>query len=209
MLVELHCHSRFSDGLPAVEQIMLRAARGLGAIAITDHDTLAGYRAARKLKLDILLIPALEITSTDGHILALGVNSIVQPRMTAAETIDAIHGQGGIAIAAHPFGGMTRPSITNEDALRKMDAIEVLNGGTFMRQNNLAYQLAKKLRMPMTSGSDAHLLKNVGRFSCEVKADSVDGILNAIKRGKVVLPERKTNSMELIIDKARKSLHIG
>lgn len=209
MLVELHCHSRFSDGLARVEEIMLVAARELGAIAITDHGTLDGYKAAKRLKPAVLLIPGAEITSQDGHIIALGINEIVKSNMPALDTVDAIHAQGGIAVAAHPFGGLTRPGIHAAEILKRMDAIEVLNGGTFMRQNSQAFALAQKLKKPKVSGSDAHLLKNVGSFACEIKADSIDDILSAIKRGRIKLPDRRTSAFSLIIDKTRRGIRIG
>ena len=209
MLVELHCHTRYSDGLASVEEIILKAARELGAIAITDHNTLAGYKVAKKLKMEVILIPGAEISSQDGHILALGIGENIEPHMPALDTIDAIHGQGGIAIAAHPFGGFTRPGINDSDIAKCMDAIEVLNGGTFMKQNNQAFALARKLKKPKVSGSDAHLLKNVGRFAFSIDTNDIDGILNSIKKGKVKLPNRRTSAFGLIIDKARRGLRIG
>src|SRR5688500_18499974 len=45
---DLHLHTRSSDGAFTPDEVVRRAkARGLGAIAITDHDTLAGYAPAR------------------------------------------------------------------------------------------------------------------------------------------------------------------
>ena len=208
MLVELHCHSRFSDGLARVEEIMIKAARELGAIAITDHDTLNGYRIAKRLRLDVLLIPAAEITSRDGHIIALGIHEKIEPYKDALETIDVIHAQGGIAIAAHPFGGVTRPGINDAEILRHMDAIEALNGGTLMKQNSQAFALARRLKKPMISGSDAHLLKNVGAFACMIDADSVDGIIDAIKNGKVKLPNKTTSYLGVVTDKLRRSFRL-
>jgi predicted metal-dependent phosphoesterase TrpH len=65
--LDLHVHSAASDGALAPEAVVRAAARGgLDVIALTDHDTTAGYAAALAagLELDVQVVPALEVSST-------------------------------------------------------------------------------------------------------------------------------------------------
>ena len=186
MKVELHCHTNHSDGLPTVEKVIRKAEACVDAIAITDHNTCSGYEKARKMKKNILLIPGVEVHATHnektGHILVIGSNDVkFRKYMDAHELIDNAHSAGAIAIVAHPFGGLFRPGFTEKEIVRKFDAIEVVNGMTFGPLNRKAMRLAKSLAMKMTAGSDAHALNMVGRYACEINADSIDGVIKAIK----------------------------
>ena len=109
---DIHIHTTFSDGLNEPEDIVnyVVANTDLSVIAITDHNTIDGARAAydywRKhhaafSRLEV--IKGIEVSSSDGHILALFVEEDIPRNMSPADTVDAIHEQGGLAIAAHPF----------------------------------------------------------------------------------------------------------
>ncbi|MBI4162969.1 MAG: PHP domain-containing protein [Candidatus Aenigmarchaeota archaeon] len=212
MLCELHCHSRYSDGLPTVEAILRQASKKVQALAITDHNTLAGYEHAKRLNLNnnLLLIPGVEITATkldEGkptptnyahafthkssnrlcHVLALGIQELKKgiALSSVTEIIDYIHSQAGIAIAAHPF--RQRQNIDVNKA-KLFDALEVINGNTFKEGNKKAKELALQLKIPMTSGSDAHLAIDVGKFAFQIEGSTTDEILKNIKKGRAVLP---------------------
>ena len=79
---DLHVHSRFSrDGESRVEEILKRAEQvGLDAIAITDHDTTEGYHHARLCKSRVLVIPGIEVSTRQGHLIVLGVDTPLPPR---------------------------------------------------------------------------------------------------------------------------------
>src|SRR5579864_9474354 len=104
---DLHMHTRYSDGRPTVRALLDHIARRtrLQVIAITDHDTIEGALEARALqaRYPFEVVVGEEISSREGHILALFLRQHVAPGMSAAETIAAIHEHGGLAIAAHPF----------------------------------------------------------------------------------------------------------
>ena len=133
MLTELHVHTHKSkgrkihvEGINSPEEIIKQAKKnGAEAIALTDHDTFT-YDQAKKYakKYDILLVPGEEITTLDGHLLAIGISEEVKPGLSLNETLDIIHNQGGIGIAAHPFDiakfGMRELAV-------KCDAVEVFN----------------------------------------------------------------------------------
>ncbi len=105
MKIDMHVHSRYSaDSLITLEDIVFYTKeRGLDGVAITDHDRLDG---ALKIaaKTELFIIPGIEVSSADGHILGLNVNEPISGRLGAQETVDRIHYAGGIAVACHPFG---------------------------------------------------------------------------------------------------------
>src|SRR3979409_2705805 len=105
---DLHMHTTSSDGWPTPHELVEHAARRarLDVIAVTDHDTIEGAlraqeHAAKRERVHVL--DGEEVSSRDGHIVALFIERRVRPGMSAAATVDAIHGQGGLAIAVHPF----------------------------------------------------------------------------------------------------------
>ncbi len=109
---DLHIHTTFSDGLMTPEAVVEYVATqtDLRVIAISDHDTIEGAMVARRYQQcypedfgHVEIIIASEITSRDGDILGLYLSSDVPAGMSAAETVEAIHAQGGLAIAVHPY----------------------------------------------------------------------------------------------------------
>ncbi len=210
MLVELHCHSNFSDGKASIEEILKYAKSiGLGAIAITDHDTGKGSDAALKLAKNygIIVIPGIEIKCRDrenditGEVIALGTNTAFTGDIPSVA--DKIHAAGGMAVAAHPFGGMWNPVFRNKEMIKEVDAVEVMNAAALPWRNNRARQAAERYKKPMVSGSDAHTLEELGKAACRISADSLDGILKAIKKGEVVLP-KNTSAFSVIKAKAKR-----
>ncbi|MBI4170146.1 MAG: PHP domain-containing protein [Candidatus Aenigmarchaeota archaeon] len=209
MLVELQCHSEYSgDTVLPVKDIIRKADAELGAIAITDHNSLGGYLAAKKMKKRVILIPGTEITCffgrQKGHLIALGVEYFPKKYFNRAgvfDVIDYVKSNAGITIVSHPFRS-AKYSFHQKDVWKKAEAIEVLNGNTLAFRNTRAYTQAKEMKKPMTSGSDAHILKAVGSYACGIEAESVDGILTAIKKGRVVLPQKSTNALDIILGSA-------
>ena len=104
MKADLHVHTMFSkDGRTTPEQLLKRAEElGIGCIAVTDHNE---FKAFDLLKDNgkIIIIPAEEVSSSEGHIVALGIDRVIPPRKSIQETIDLIHEAGGYAFAAHPY----------------------------------------------------------------------------------------------------------
>jgi predicted metal-dependent phosphoesterase TrpH len=105
---DLHIHSSCSDGRDGVEAILEAAIeKDLDGIAITDHDTLEGTFQAeaivRDKKIDLLVIPGVEVSTSDGHLLALGMRELPPKGRSPEETIEFVHHRGGIAIVSHPY----------------------------------------------------------------------------------------------------------
>lgn len=191
---DLHCHSRFSsDGVAEPEDIVAEARRkGLHGFAITDHNTcecVDYFERAGLLNQEgtpvggILIIPGQEITTSAGHLLALGVKIPDVKGISPQEAIEMIHSLGGLAVPPHPYD-FFRAGIREKLLLElDIDALEVFNAAsTLKRYNRQAYAFAKKYQLPMTASSDAHHADAVGVSYTRLDADefNVAGVLSAI-----------------------------
>ncbi len=187
MRFDLHIHSVHSgDSSNQVEGLLEACVRkGLSGVAIMDHNTLEGSRCAISLRREgLLIIPGMEISSAEGHILAYNVQEEVPRDLEVGETIDLIRAQGGIAVASHPYrlwSGLGEKNIKAND----FDAIEVHNGRSTPRHNELARKLAMQMCLPFTAGSDSHETITVGTAYFESKADchSVEDVIREILSG--------------------------
>lgn len=188
MKADLHIHTHHSgDNEQKLEEIFLMAKRlGLGAIGVTDHNTLkGGLEAKASAPPDLLVIPAVEVTSEEGHILAYNVYEDIPRGRTAAETIDIIHQLGGIAVAAHPYrmwSGLGSTVILRSS----FDAIEVMNGRNTREGNRKAMMLAERAHLPVTGGSDAHRAEKIGEALTIFPDDchTIEELMKAILDGR-------------------------
>ncbi|MBM3309054.1 MAG: PHP domain-containing protein [Candidatus Altiarchaeales archaeon] len=181
MRLDIHVHSNYSDGIPTPEEIVEYCKSiGLNGVAITDHDCIEGSLQACKLaSKDFTVIPGVEISAKEGHILALGIRELIEEDLSAEETVRRIHELGGIAIAAHPYDRYRRGV---GDLILKIpfDAVEVLNGHTFTNTKN-PEKIALQAKLPKVGGTDAHALGEIGNVSIVVEGNP----LEAIKKGQV------------------------
>ena len=175
--VDLHCHSSASfDSLSRPRDIVRAAAqRGLTHLAITDHERLDGALAARDAAPPgLTVIVGEEIRTRDGDIIGLYLQEPVPPGFSAKETIAAIHEQGGIAGAPHPFdrfrgSALRRPSSVAADDARvqtfvdELDYIEAFNARVpYPAANQRAAEFAHEHGLPGVASSDAHTVMEVG-----------------------------------------------
>lgn len=191
---DLHIHTVHSDGAASVAEVLahVAAAADLRVIAITDHDTIAGAREAQRLAPDfgIDVVVGEEVSTQDGHLLALFIEASLPAGRPAAETIAAIHAQGGLAIAPHPFDRSV-PSLGRMGLCRAgwdFDAIEGFNAGVIWperRSNLMAQQAAQAAGLPAVGGSDAHTLATVGQGYTLFPGASASDLYCAIKGGQV------------------------
>ena len=181
MRLDIHVHSCFSDGVPSPQEIVEHCKSiGLDGVAITDHDVIEGsLEALKHAGKDFLVITGMEVSSQEGHILALGIKKPVERGLSAAETIQRIHTLGGIAIAAHPYDRYRR-GVGDLILELPFDAVEVVNGHTFTNWRN-PREIAAKAHLPMTGGTDAHSLGEIGNVCIVVRGNP----LAAIKKGNV------------------------
>jgi len=188
MLIDIHVHSDNSPcSVMPIEAIVARAkAFGLDGVCITDHDTTAVLAQIEEgFQSDgLLVLVGMEYSTPQGDFLAYGQVESLVPGMDAPDLFEAVADMGGAVIAAHPFRGW-RPadvSVLNNIAL---SAIEVVNGRNTNVEDELAADLARKLRKSITSGSDAHSLDELGRFPTRFNAPiaSRADLVNAIRNG--------------------------
>ena len=164
---DLHMHTNASPCSRAQPEAIVNAAVGAGmdGIAITDHDTLENYPAVRDAAPpELQVIPGVEVTTTQGHVLALGIDE-VPPRSNPVRVIESIHDQDGLAILAHPFDRLRESyTIGVDQILRLADGIETINSRCLRAEYNLkADRIARKYDLAVTGGSDAHFPHEVGR----------------------------------------------
>jgi len=183
---DLHVHTTYSkDSLITPKDLVYYAKkRGLDAVAVTDHDQLEGARKIAK-ETDFLIIPGMEVSSRDGHIVALNVQELIPKGLSAVETVERIHKAGGVAIACHPyvyFKGCLRDNVC-----ATFDAIEVINARAFPFKSSVkkAEQTAKKLGLSRVAGTDAHYGPQIGYAYTVIEAaePSVEAITKAIVDG--------------------------
>ncbi|MFQ5761762.1 MAG: CehA/McbA family metallohydrolase [Candidatus Bathyarchaeia archaeon] len=185
----MHVHTVYSgDGYLTLKDIAREAkAAGLDGVALTDHDTVDAQRKSSDID-GLLMIPAVEVSSLSGHILAYGVTENIAPNRSAAETIDVIHSMGGVAIGAHIMRKSTTTLPARDIGSLRLDGLETVNASTLSPfAKNKAMGFASDLNAFQTGGSDAHVHGLVGRAYTAVDAEvkTVDGVLNALKRGRV------------------------
>lgn len=175
---DIHLHTTCSNGFATPEALVnhIVAKTDLRVIAITDHDTIQGaVRAKHYLKQNsqylngLEIIVGTEITSTEGHILGLFVKQDVPAMMSAQKTIAAIHTQGGLAIAAHPYTHWLKQAgmegVGNAIRHLPFDAVETRNATPTEIYANYFTQLINRHGqcLPETGGSDAHWLSMIGK----------------------------------------------
>ncbi len=191
MRFDLHIHSKYSkDTVSGLRQILKHAKKvGLDGLAITDHNTVKGSMRALQHARDfgMMVIPGAEVSTSNGHILALGISMDVKPGLSPAETMDKVEEQGGIAVAAHPYrfrSGLGETSLR----VNNFKAIEVWNSMSIERHNLYARRLARELGTGMTGGSDAHELNRIGMAYTDFinPVSCLDDLLFEIEKGNTI-----------------------
>lgn len=201
LYADFHLHTVYSpDSLvqPKTLVDMLHAHDYIKVAAVTDHDSVRANKPTIELAKaypDVLIIPGCEISTVEngvptGDMLVLGTFELPPKPWTPEAVADFARSIGGVSIVAHPF----RTYGMGERARSlKVDAIEVLNGGTSKEGNAKAKEFAKELGLPGTAGSDAHQVSELFAVCNQVEASmDVDSVLAAIKKGLVTarLPTR-------------------
>ena len=208
---DLHMHTTASDGWPTPQELVDHAARrgSLSVIAVTDHDTIEGALRAREhaaKRARFHVIVGEEVSSRDGHIVALFLERRIRPGMSAAATVHAIHDQGGLAIAVHPFWRTERVARSGRvhgvgwlAAELDFDGIEVENATPgFYVFNQLAHRLNLGLGAAELGSSDAHILDAVGRAYTEFQGRTPEALRTAIESGSTAARRQRYRAVGLM-----------
>ncbi len=179
--LDVHTHTNYSDGFNSPKEMVDYAKKiGFDGIAITDHNEIKGTLEAKKLATkEFQIITGIEVTADEGHILCLGIEENIEKYAPAAEVIEKTHQLGGIAIAAHPYDRL-RGGVGDLIYKLKFDAVELYNGHTLYTSKSID-EILEKNRLPVTGGSDAHRIDDIGTVYIETGED----VLDSIKKGNV------------------------
>lgn len=175
---DLHIHSAAGDGVSSIEELLdhVQLRTDLDVIAITDHDEVAGGLRARDLVArggySFEVVTGTEITTRDGHLLALYVERRFPMLRSLEATVEEVHAAGGVCVVPHPFSWLTlsvgkRRLLGLQQKLGDglhLDGIELFNPTIAGRvSSRLAEELNREtLNLAETGGSDAHHCQMVG-----------------------------------------------
>jgi predicted metal-dependent phosphoesterase TrpH len=190
--VDLHTHSLASpDGsLDAAAYGQMLASGKLDIIAVTDHDTIS-FAQDLAAKLGPQIIVGEEITSNQGEIIGLFLQQPVPPGLSASQTVQHIHEQGGLVYIPHPFETV-RKGISREvlDMIAdQVDIIETHNGrAVFQNRGQEAVAWAHAHQVAQAASSDAHGWQGWGRTYSDLAeiptSDTLRGLLAQAQHSK-------------------------
>jgi predicted metal-dependent phosphoesterase TrpH len=200
--LDLHVHSACSpDGRVPIERLVAQLpALGLQGLALTDHNTTDGLlrlAALQRERPELLLVPGVEVSTIEGHLLVYGPRDAPPARRPLAEVLDWCRQQGAVAVPAHPFrrthgvgGAIARTAV--------VPALEAINGHNGRRANSRAHSVATVRRLGTTGGSDAHGLADLGRAWTRFPdaVTTVEDVLRALGRGQGVGEGRSASAFE-------------
>ncbi len=174
---DLHLHTAVGDGMAGVQELLdyVEAFTDLNVIAVTDHDSLEGAYQTREAwargRYRFQVVTGMEVTAVEGHLLALFIGEPVAGLRPIEETLEAVHGQGGLCIIPHPMSWLTRS--LGQRVIERI--VRAPRGGVYFDGLETANQSAgarvslKKARelnrqryhLAEVGGSDAHFLAAV------------------------------------------------
>jgi predicted metal-dependent phosphoesterase TrpH len=204
MLIDLHSHTwpRSYDSLINPDDLVRAAKRaGLDAICFTEHDAVWDEKALKEVseRHNFLVLPGVEISTDDGHILSYGIDRYVFGMHRSAELAQHVSAAGGAMVAAHPYRRqmpwMIRDLEEYERSLERASgnpayayvvALEELNGRGTTKENAFSKRLAARMGMPGTAGTDSHALADVGKCATFFERDihDVRDLIRELKAGR-------------------------
>lgn len=191
MLVDLHVHEcTFSkDSKMSLKEIVEDAKiKGLDGICITDHDDLGIRETAEKYseEVNFPIFVGVEYLTTQGDILAFGLEKLPERHLNAQEFIDYVKSYDGVCFSAHPFRNNNRGLEENLNLVKGLDGIEALNGSTTLEANRKALEYCRMLDIQPIGASDSHHLGALGKYATKLPkwANNLQEFIDVIRLGK-------------------------
>ncbi|MCX4371511.1 MAG: CehA/McbA family metallohydrolase [Dysosmobacter sp.] len=209
--LDMHVHSEKSpDGCMTLSEIAERAKRaGLNGAAVCDHD-----RVQKDMPRfpGFLLIPGVEVSTEYGHLLGLFVTKPVETH-DFHEAVELIHGQGGLAVLAHPFE-RSRDAMRLTPIVPLLDGVEIWNSRAerkIRQANGLAAAFARTHGLRTFAGSDAHRPQEVGNgvTTIEAEALSLEAVKSALLSGQARTSGRRSRAWYTARSQLRKRRRTG
>jgi predicted metal-dependent phosphoesterase TrpH len=209
VLTDLHMHTLHSwDCTTSIDDLLDAAlAAGLGALAVTDHNTIAGGVEARAraiergLPLHVVVGSELK-TASDGEVIGLFLHDEIERGLSFAETIGEIRAQGGVVYVPHPFDRFH--STPDESLLRRhvdsIDVLETANARLWLeRDNRRAERFAREHGLRRGAGSDAHVPEGIGTGALRLAPfDDPVSFLAAVDDAEIVRAPRSMLRLQLL-----------
>jgi len=171
---DLHVHTcRSKDSASSPEHIIQHCLEvGINCLAVTDHDTISGAVEVKRAA-PFKVIVGEEMMTTCGEIIGLFLSEEIPSHLSPEETVARVKSQGGLVCIPHPFDRFRPHSRLHRDALERImpqiDVIEVYNSRTYLlRDSERALQFARVHGLPGIAGSDAHVVREIGRTHMEL-----------------------------------------
>ena len=200
-MADMHVHSLYSDGTMRIRDILDHVEQNttLDVIAVTDHERIDGALRAREIHAagaySFELVVGEEITTRSGHLLALFLEERVRPLRSLEYALQAVHEQGGLAVAPHPMSQLTlsigrgsfRRLLRDDRPGVHLDAIELINPSGAGRSAHDAVRRMNDevLHLPGIGNSDAHVLSAIGSAFTWFRGTSAAEYRAAIGSGEV------------------------
>lgn len=188
--IDLHIHSQYSEDAIGSPKDIIKSLKkkGLQGMAITDHNTVeGGLKAVKNASKDFIIIPGIELSTSDGHMLALNVEKNIARNLSIQETVEKILDQGGIPIVPHLFRNMSGIKKEKLKTIhQKINTIEVFNAYSMPKTNLKIAKIAKEFNLGGTGGSDSHDPAHAGYAYTVVDTTDMnaDTILSEINKKK-------------------------
>jgi predicted metal-dependent phosphoesterase TrpH len=191
MLIDLHNHTwpRSHDSVLEPADLVDRAREaGLDGICLTEHDAVWNEDEALRLgeEKEFLVLPGVEISTDDGHILAWGVEKYVFGMHRAERLAEHVEERGGCLVIAHPYRRQLPWKDDEQEWVKSLAkaeqnpayqycvAVEVLNGRGSERENRFSTELQAQMGLPGTAGTDSHAVHDIGKVATYFESESIE-----------------------------------
>ncbi len=206
MLIDLHTHTNplSWDSFLRPEELVRRARQaGLDGICITEHDWFWSPESIARLSQEegFLVIPGVEITTEEGHLLVFGLERYMFGMHRAAFVKRMVDEAGGAIVAAHPYrrrfleeSARADPGYHDacvaracaEPVFQIVDAAEAYNGRGSERENAFSQEVIRSLKLSAVGCSDAHDPEDIGVCAThfDQRIESQRDLIDCLKSGR-------------------------